>query len=74
MQGAGVMISQQPVGLPSGKASLYQYIVIKLLDDRAGEMAQKPNALATLPEDPHKLTVSSREANALFWFLWVLHA
>lgn len=34
------------------------YIVIKLLDGRAGEMAQKLNALATLPEDPHELSQS----------------
>lgn len=68
------MISQQPAGLPSGEVSLHQYIVITLLDDRAGEMAQKLNALAPLPEDPQELTTSSREAHALFWLLRVLHA
>lgn len=36
--------------------SLRQYIVIKLLDDRAGEMAQKRKALVTLPEDPQELS------------------
>lgn len=70
------MLSQQPVGLPSGEMSLYQYIVIKLLDDRAGEMAQKPNALATLPEDPQELSqfqgsecsLLSSEGTACLWY------
>lgn len=39
------------MGLPSAEVSLQRYIVIKLLGDRAGEIAQKPNALATLPEE-----------------------